>query len=222
MWSKIEAMRRMGELLLAGLVAACSMAAQPAPGTGSLAGYVLHSFTSAPVRKATVILTAPQIRLVAETGADGRFEFTGLPPGTYLLSASHAGFLGRRARRPVVLGGDGHVTDAEIRLPPQGVIAGHVLDEDGDPVGGAIVTITKQVYRDGRKQWERIDPAVRASENGEYRFANLAPGRYLVRAYSQRPPVDSRYGAPDSPGKTRMVYEPSTIRTRAIRERRRQ
>ena len=84
MSSKIEAMRRMGELLLAGLVSACSMAAQPAPGTGSLAGYVLHSFTSAPVRKATVILTAPQIRLVAETGADGQFEFTGLPPGTYL------------------------------------------------------------------------------------------------------------------------------------------
>jgi hypothetical protein len=198
----------MKHLWLAGLLSACTLAAQPAPGTGSIEGHVLNSLTGAPVRKATVNLTAPQVRLVADTDAEGRFQFTALPPGNYRLSARHSGFLDRKARRPVPLGQDGHVTDAEIRLPPQGAIAGRVVDEDGDPVGGAMVMISKQVYRDGRKQWARLNGAP-ANDTGEYRFPNLTPGRYLVEARDQRPMADNRYGDRDLPDKPKMVYGPA-------------
>src|ERR1039458_6133249 len=73
--------------LLGAFVSACTLAAQSNPDAGSIEGHVFNSVTSAPIRKATVILTTPQItarqiRLVADTDAAGKFQFTGLPPGT--------------------------------------------------------------------------------------------------------------------------------------------
>ena len=197
--------------LLGAFVSACTLAAQSNPDAGSIEGHVFNSVTSAPIRKATVILTTPQItarqiRLVADTDAAGKFQFTGLPPGTYRLSASHSGFFDHPARLPIPLGTNDHVTDAEIRLPPQSVIAGHILDEDGDAVGGARVWIFKQVYRDGSKQWERLNTASLASETGEYRFPSLTTGRYLLQAENLRPEVDNRYGDSDKP---KMVYVPT-------------
>lgn len=194
--------------LLAGIVSACTLVAQSNPGAGSIEGHVFNSVTSAPIRKATVMLTTPQITarqiwLVADTDATGKFQFTGLPPGAYRLTASHSGFFDHPARRPVSVGPSDHVTDAEIRLPPQSVIAGHILDEDGDPVGGARVWIFKQVYQDGRKQWERLNIAPLASETGEYRLSGLAAGRYLLQALNLRPEVNSRYGDSDKP---KMVH----------------
>jgi Carboxypeptidase regulatory-like domain len=103
-------------------------------------GYCLHrssvfkTVTSEPLRKAIVTLDGLQIgRLLDETDAAGKFQFTGLPPGTYGISASHTGFIDRAARRPITLGPNQDVSDSEIRLPPEAVIAGSVLDEDGDP-----------------------------------------------------------------------------------------
>ena len=195
-------------LLVTGFVFAGTLAAQPSADGGSIEGHVLNSITSAPVRKATVILTASptanrQIRLVANTDAAGKFEFSGLPSGTYRVSASQAGFFDHPARRPITVGANEHVTDAEIRLPAQSTIVGRILDEDGDPVGGASVLIYKQVYRDGRKQWERLNTASLATETGEYRFSGLKAGRYLLEAGSTRPDVDNRYGDSDKP---KMVY----------------
>ncbi len=196
----------MKSVLLAGFVSACTLAAQPKPGTGSIDGHVFDSVTGAPVRKASVSLVASQlqVRLTADTDAQGRFEFTALPPGTYKLTAKHAGFLDHAARRPIVLGEDGHVTDAEIRLPPQGVISGHVLDEDGDPVDAARVTVFRQAYHDGRKQWDQFNSNVLTSDAGEYRFSNLSPGRYLVQAFAQIPVVNNQYG-----NQPKMDYVPA-------------
>jgi len=199
----------MKHFLLAGFIAACTLFAQPKPGTGSIDGHVFNSLTSAPVRKATVTLTAPQIRLVADTDAAGKFQFTGLPPGTYKLSASHSGFLDHPARRPILLGADDHVTDAEIRLPPQGVIAGQVLDEDGEPVSGAAIRVYKQVYQYGRKQWDGINANSTTGDTGEYRVPNLKPGSYLVQAINQRPTVNNRYGDRDQPDKPQAYYVPT-------------
>src|ERR1035437_8887932 len=60
--------------LLGAFVSACTLAAQSNPDARSIEGHVFNSVTSAPIRKATVILTNPkitarQIRLVADTDA---------------------------------------------------------------------------------------------------------------------------------------------------------
>lgn len=195
--------------LTAALVCICTLAAQPKPGTGSIEGHVLHSVTGAPIRKATVTLQAAQVYLVAETDAEGRFEFTGLPPGSYRITGARTGFLDRPARRPTSLGPDEHAANVEVRLPPYGAIAGRVLDEDGDPCE-ARVSVFKQVYQDGRKQWERLNTILPATaETGEYRYPGLRPGRYLVQAFSQRQPVENRYGVRDLPDKPRRNYVPT-------------
>jgi protocatechuate 3,4-dioxygenase beta subunit len=168
---------------LIGFVYASTLAAQPVPGTGSIEGRVVNSLTGASVRKASVNLNGSQVGLSADTDAEGRFQFTALPPGSYQLSANRAGFLNRRARRPVALGQDDHVTDAEIRLPPQAVISGHVVDEDGDPLADVSVRLFKQVYRNGRKQWDQFTGRG-TDDTGQYRIPNLPPGRYLVEAES--------------------------------------
>jgi hypothetical protein len=69
----------MKHLLLAGLVCACTLA-QPKPGTGSIDGHVVDSVTGAVVRKASVSLVASQlqVRMSADTDAQGRFQFTAL------------------------------------------------------------------------------------------------------------------------------------------------
>jgi hypothetical protein len=179
--------------LLAGLVSACTLAAQ-----SSIEGHVFNSLSGAPLRKANVVLTAPtsEIRLVANTDAEGKFEFIGLPPGTYRVSASRSGFVERPTRRPIQLGPNNQVTDAEIRLPPQSVIAGRVLDEDSEPVDRARIAVFKQTYRNGSRQWDRLGPVSETNDAGEYRLTNLTPGRYLLQAYNTRPQNDNRFGDP--------------------------
>ncbi len=184
--------------LLAGFVSACTLAAQSIPGAASIEGHVVNSLTGAPLRKASVVLdaAASPIHLVADTDAEGRFQFIGLPPGTYRLSASRTGFLDRPTRRPIPLGPNNQVTGAEIRLPPQSVITGHVLDEDGEPVDRARIAVFKQTYRNGSRQWDRLNTATETNDTGEYRLTNLTPGRYLLQAYNTRPQIDNRYGNP--------------------------
>lgn len=109
----------------------------------------------------------------------------------------------------MVLGQDEHVANVEVRLSPQGLITGHVLDEDGDPVSSARAWIFKQVYRDGRKQWDQINTGSLTNETGEYRFPNLTPGRYLVKAENLRPMIYNHYVGPDLQEKSAMSYAPA-------------
>jgi hypothetical protein len=153
--------------------------------------------------------SAPFLRLSAATDAAGSFQFTGLPPGTYRLSASHAGFLDRRGRRVITLVSGEDYTGAEVRLPAYGVIAGRVLDEDDDPEPAAQIYVYKQVYQGGRRQWERLNNSVRASDGGEYRVPNLVPGRYLVQAFTQRTATSAaQYDEPGATSRSYTFYGP--------------
>ena len=68
-----------------------------------------------------------------------------------------------------------------FKLFPQGVITGHVIDEDGEPLANAAVQCMRVGYQCGKRQ---LLPAggARANDLGEYRVRELAAGRYYVSA----------------------------------------
>jgi len=196
----------MPRFCLPAFLSVLTLAAQPGPGDGSIAGRVLDSITSAPIRKAAVTLNAPGAQLWTESDAEGRFEFTTLPPGTYTLSASHAGYFDHPKHVAV---GTSEKLAMDVRLSPQAVITGHILDEDGDPIAGAPVRLFKATFRAGRIQWSNSSGA-QSNETGEYRIPNLPPGRYLVRAANPRLATsNSSYRDRDLADRPILTYYPT-------------
>ena len=200
---------------LAALVSGCAFAGAlvaqfPPPGTGVVEGRVVNAVTGAPIRRAIVTISAPHVSLTSESDADGRFQFTALPPGHFRLAASRTGFLAQDGwtKRPFGLGIDSHITLDDILLMPQSVVSGRVLDEEGDPVDGAYVMVLKRAATNGKEDWVQAGGA-QTNDRGEYRLPNLAPGRYLVKGWPRQGPIlNTRYGEAAPPEKSEMTYAP--------------
>jgi hypothetical protein len=219
------------------LMFACALASayqeQPPPAKGSLAGIVTDLKTGAPLKKAIVTLIPTSViaglgsggpSKSAESDQAGRFLFPALDAGAYRLSATRQGYLASMygARKvggmgtPVVVAEGQDVKDIAVSLTPQSVITGKVIDEDGDPVANLMVRAVRNIYRNGRRQWF---PAAGANTNdiGEYRLANLEPGRYIIDTYSRPPANDvtrspaSEPQAEDAERVYASTYYPSTL-----------
>jgi protocatechuate 3,4-dioxygenase beta subunit len=152
------------------------------------------------VRKATVRLQGtatqpgqPPTSYVETTDNGGKFAFDEVAPGRYTLSAEKPGFVttryGARSNTSpgtqLVLAAGMEMKDVAIKMTPQGVIAGKVLDQDGDPVVGAQIQAMRSVYSGARKQLQP-NGAATTNDLGEYRLSNLAPGRYYIVASDRR------------------------------------
>jgi protocatechuate 3,4-dioxygenase beta subunit len=157
-------------------------------------GQVLNSVTGEPLRKARVTLMkaeAQMTRRARDVDTAGRFEFRSVEPGRYTLSAERAGFVTqsygsrkagyRMGGTTVTLAPAQEMKDLVIKLSPQAVITGRVIDEDGEPMANVQVSAMKWMWQ-GKKQ--QLAPSGFASTNdlGEYRMFGLAPDSYLVQA----------------------------------------
>jgi hypothetical protein len=132
------------------------------------------------------------------------------------MSANRTGFLDRPVRRPITVDQNHGSINVEIRLQPQSVIIGHVLDEGGGPVDRAQIAIFKQTYRNGGRMWERLDAVSQTNDAGEFRFSNLRTGRYLLQAHNTQPPVDNRYGDPPKAFYVPAYYPDALSQDRAL------
>ena len=165
--------------------------AQPAPqGTAVIAGRVLTADTGRPVKRARVLVTAGGRQSRALTTDDqGRFRITGLAADAYTITASRTGFVdavfGQRRPlqpgTPVQLADGQDVAGIDLRLVRGGVITGRVLDEDGEPLARALVTVQRYQYVRGERQ---LTPAGadQSDDRGQYRVFGLPPGDYYVSA----------------------------------------
>jgi hypothetical protein len=170
----------------------------PALKPGSAEGVVINSVTGQPLKKANVTLRSPRgFAYAGVTDAAGHFLIENIEPGSYQAMAASDGFIPDQMFRRsaltsalVTVAEEQHVKNVTVKLIPLGLVSGHVLDEDGEPIAGANVAAQRYVYNSGRKQ---LNPAGYANSNdlGEFQMLDLQPGRYYfqVTFYRQQPTI---------------------------------
>lgn len=164
--------------------------AQMPQGTGSVAGRVLAADTGRPVKRARVTVSGAGAATRAATTDDlGRYQVADLGAATYTISASRSGFVDavygqRRPEQPgtpVVLADGQAAASIDLRLIRAGVLTGRVVDEDGEALARALVTVQRYQYVRGERQ---LLPAGgdQTDDRGQYRVFGLPPGDYYVSA----------------------------------------
>jgi hypothetical protein len=157
-------------------------------------GRVVAGDTGQPLRRAQVRLMSTEMNgnasrqnLATATDADGKFEFTDLPAGRYLVTANKAGYVSRAQGqgrpgdqlKPIAVS-DGQVVERiDFSLLRGGVIAGRVVDEYGEPLSNIQVGAMR---REGMSSSQLFPTRTTASDDlGEFRLFGLAPGDYFVQ-----------------------------------------
>jgi len=141
-----------------------------------------------PLANANVlVMGGGRIGARTRTGPTGEFKASGLPPtsaGYVLVLAPGCAVA---AREPVELN-QRTTQSLTLRLEPEHVLAGRVLDADGAPVVNARVEVRgeRRLASQARKgvSWERaaqID-TLWTDANGAFRFAQLYAGEFDVEA----------------------------------------
>jgi hypothetical protein len=134
---------------------------------GSVEGIVSNVATGDPVRSAKVYLcSAPKDEKViprclpTDADSDGKFVFAGRPAGRYTVQGGAPGFM----PDSIVLDGSGSaefdlaagsVRTVHLRLWPEGIITGRVVDEEARPMPGISVAAIGERYGLGRRSLRR-------------------------------------------------------------------
>src|SRR5687768_47084 len=167
-------------------------AAQPGTEATAIVRGRVTAADGSPLRLARIAMVeATTRRSIGEaTDADGRYEFREVPAGTYTVTARKAGFATMEfgQRRPADPGKRIRVADAEtveridLTLPAAAAVAGRVIDENGDPVEGAAVSIYTMTFVHGRKRLVASGAERRTDDLGRFRLFNINPGEYVISA----------------------------------------
>lgn len=177
--------------LLSVLLAAAALGFQNAD-QGMVTGRVVNQATGAPLKDAIVTLryfnpNAPDKNTVQQTNEAGRFAFIGLWGREFELSAVSSGFVAGNYRATLydprgrfTLAKNQQIKDIVLKLIPQAVVTGRVLDAENKPVEGARVGLLKAGSAGGVARWAEVAFA-QTLDNGEYRIPRVGPGRYVVK-----------------------------------------
>src|SRR5712692_6480754 len=186
--------------------------AQP-PGVGyRIAGTVVNAVGGNPLARARVTIfdtRSPQNTQWGITSEDGRFEFKQLGPGKYALRGAKRGFIAADYEQhgqfstAIVTGAGLDTENLVLRLAPFAVLSGKVLDESGDPVRQATVSLYVEDRRVGVGRIQKIRTD-RTDDQGSYEFTPLDAGTYFVSVtatpwYAVRPVSSRRQGVGNTP-----------------------
>jgi hypothetical protein len=182
--------RNILQLLLV-LFCACSFtSAQSSPPQFTISGTVVSSLTGAPLKQARVLLTDTSNsanRLSVITAENGQFVFIPVYRGKFSLSGAKRGFISaaydqhEEFSTAIVTGAGFNTEHLILRLTPLALLSGKVIDETGDPVRNAQITLYVEQHG---PEANRVVPAggTQTDDQGYYEFAALAPGSYFVCA----------------------------------------
>jgi hypothetical protein len=175
----------------------------PRVGTATLTGRVVDGITGVPLPRTRVRINGGGPRPSVTTDASGNFVFSRLPAGPYTVIVEKSGYQsgayperGRGMRpttKPLVIQEGQALDPISISLYRGGVIAGRVLDGNGEPVESAQVRAFN-VPRAAAGSRPQPGNGTTTNDLGEFRLARLETGSYFLMAVPQRMAV------PDEPG----------------------
>lgn len=173
----------------------------PTSGKYTISGIVVSATAGTPLAQArvTVVDTKnPRNAASLLTGGDGRFAFRQLDAGKYSARGSRHGYLASGYQQheqfwtAIVTGEEFETENLVLRLMPEGVISGKVLDERGEPVRNGQAKLYMEDHSSGMT---RVMPAGNAQTNdlGVFEFFSLSPGKYFAAVsatpwYAVHPP----------------------------------
>jgi len=119
------------------------------------------------------------------TSEDGKYEFRALPAGKYSLTGRKRGFIAaaydqhEQFSTAIVTGAGLDTEHLVLKLAPDAVLTGKVLDEAGEPVRRALVTVYYDDHAQGVTQIHplRVSPT---DDLGVYEITPIKPGTYFL------------------------------------------
>jgi hypothetical protein len=159
------------------------------PGPYRIAGTAVNAKAGGPLARARVSISDSKNRQNLQsliTGDDGRFEFH-VPSGKYELFAAKRGYITASYNQhdqfstAIVTGADVDTENLVLRLAPDAVLTGRVLDEFGEPVRRAQVTLYREFHAQGISRVVKFRTAS-TDDQGRYEVTPLNEGTYFVSA----------------------------------------
>ena len=154
-----------------------------------IAGRVVSSRGGNPLARTRVTISDAKIRQniqVFITSDDGRFEFH-VPAGKFALQGAKRGFITAAYNQhdqfstAIVTGAGIDAENLTLRLAPNAVLTGRVLDEFGEPVRNAQIRVYRENRFSGISQVSRYRGAT-TDDEGKYEVTPLDEGTYFVSA----------------------------------------
>ena len=160
-----------------------------AASTGTLSGQVTMSTGNQarhgdPLPSVTVQILGEGKKAMTTTDSDGRYSFSGLEPGSYVVSATKPGFSSNDSENEhtAVEARGCALRDMVLRKNWPSAIGGRVVRSDGSTARAGLKIDLIRVEGKGRNQKSEllIGDDVKTDNSGEYFFAGVAPGFYKI------------------------------------------
>jgi len=166
---------------------------QPAKtGSATIRGHVVAADSGQPLRKAQVRIVSGELRenRLATTDADGKFEFKEVVPGRYNVSASKGSYVSLQygqqrpfePGKPLEILATQTIEKVDFALPRGAVITGRVLDEFGEPLPDAMVSVQRYQNMGGQRRLVPAGRTATTNDIGEFRLFAIPPGQYYLSA----------------------------------------
>jgi hypothetical protein len=131
-----------------------------------------------------VSVDAPISDVATESDLQGNFSFDEVSPGRYMLGADRTGYLNAvysNGRGSVLtIKPDQKTTDILIKMTPQGIIAGRVVDDEREPLPGVAVTVRFYSVPGQPHGVELPGSTATTDADGAFAIGGMVPGKYVV------------------------------------------